>query len=170
MVALAEKKTWLALVAMATAATTGLLLLHGSHAASQTQARKVSACSLLTMEEVKQFAPWPPQLDQFKPQEDVMANGSGCSYPSVYIQVMSMPESGWKRWLDGLKDETLEPVSGIGDEAFIRDNKKRFAELCAKVGGQVITVQYDLDENQGETTQSAKPRVIALAKALAAKL
>jgi hypothetical protein len=96
--------------------------------------------------------------------------GSGCSYPSVYIQVMSMPESGWKRWLDGLKDETLEPVSGIGDEAFIRDNKKRFAELCAKVGGQVITVQYDLDENQGETTQSAKPRVIALAKALAAKL
>jgi hypothetical protein len=168
MVPLAER-SWLALVAAATAATAGLSL-HDARAATGAQTQKVSACSLLTTAEVKQFAPWAPHLDQLKPQEDLLANGSGCSYPTVYIQVMSMSESGWKRWLDGLKNETMEPVSGVGDEAYIRDNRKMFAELCAKVGAQVLTVQYSLNEDQGETTQSARPRVIALAKALAAKL
>jgi len=161
------ERFWLALVAVATATSVGLLFQH-AHAATQVQ--KVSACSLLTKEEVKKFAPWPPHVDQTPIQEDALANGSGCNYPSVYIQVMSMSQDGWKRWLDGLKNKTMEPVAGVGDEAYMRDNNKRFAELCAKVGANVLTVQYNLKEEDGETTQAVKPRVIALSKALAEKL
>jgi hypothetical protein len=142
-----------------------------AHAATGAQLQKVSACSLLTKEEVKKFAPWAPHLDQFEPEEEALANGSACNYPRVYIQVMSMSESGWKRWLDSFrKNETLEPVAGVGDEAYLRDNGRRFAELCAKVGTHVLTVQYSLNDHQGETTQAAKPQVVALSQALAAKL
>ena len=163
------KRLLLSVIAVSAVAPTTLLLAP-AHAASSAQDQKVNACSLLSTEEVKKYAPWPPMLDQFKPEEETLANGSACNYPSVYIQVMSMSESGWKRWLDTLKSSPVEPVAAVGDEAYIRDNKGRFAELVTKVGTQVLTIQYSLKEQEGETTQAVKPRLIALAKALTAKL
>src|SRR5262245_14904234 len=136
-------------------------------ARADAQVQKISACSLLTREEVKEVVPWPPLLDQLESEEDVLPNGSGCNYPNTYIQVLSA--SAWESFVDVFgKDATSEPVAGIGDEAYIRDNQHMWAELCAKVGTHVLTIQHDL--NDGETTQAAKPRVIALAKLAAARL
>ena len=133
------------------------------------QAQRVDACSLLTREEVKKLAPWPDFLDQMWVKEERSAGGASCNYPSVYIQIMPMPESGWTRWLEGFKKGSpLEPIADVGDEAYLRDNRGHSAELLSKVGTRAFTVQLSL--NGAQTTQSVKPNVVALGKALAAKL
>jgi hypothetical protein len=128
------------------------------------------ACSLLTRAEVRQHIQWSDQMERIFPQaeEDRFANGSGCEYPSVRLQIMSTSADGWKRWVETSKNATVERVAGIGDEAYIRDNKGLFAELYAKSGSHLISLQKNL--GNGETTQTSKPQLIALAKALAAKL
>ena len=128
------------------------------------------ACSVLTRAEVRKHVPWSDQMERIFPQaeEDQFANGSGCEYPSIRVQVMSTSPDHWKRWLDASKNPTVERVAGVGDEAYIRDNKGMFAELYAKSGSRLLSLQKNL--KSGETTQSSKPELIALAKALAAKL
>jgi hypothetical protein len=157
-----------AVIAVATVASG--LFLQRVHGATPAPAQKVGACSLLTVDEVKKFAHWAPHLDQLKPQEESLANGSACNYPTVYIQVMSMTPDRWKGWVNGLKNPTLEPVPNVGDEAYIRDNNRLFTEFCARAGTNVLTVQYSLNDVKGETTQAVKPRIIELGKALVAKL
>ena len=156
------EKLLLAVVAVIVAVPVGMLTQPAN------AAENVSACSLLTREEAKKLAPWPALFDQIKTQEDTLANGSGCAYPNVQIQVMSMSQDAWKRWVAAFKNATLESVAGIGEEGYFRDNQQMWAEVIAKVGTQVVTIQ--LSPNAGETPQAAKPRAIALAKALAAKL
>ena len=128
------------------------------------------ACSVLTRAEVRKVMPWSDQMEKIFPreEEDQFANGSGCEYPSVRVQIMSTSPDQWKRWLEASKNPTVERVAGIGEEAYIRDNKGMFAELYAKSGSRLISLQKNL--KAGETTQASKPELIALAKALAAKL
>jgi hypothetical protein len=128
------------------------------------------ACSVLTRAEVRTHVPWPDQMERIFPQEeeDQFANGSGCEYPSVRVQVMATSPDQWRRWVDAAKNPTVERVAGIGEEAYIRDNKGMFAELYAKSGSRLVSLQKSL--KAGETTQASKPELIALAKALAAKL
>jgi hypothetical protein len=128
------------------------------------------ACSLLTRAEVRKLVSWADQMEKIFPneEEDQFANGSGCEYPSIRVQVMSTSPDHFKRWIDASKNPTLERIAGLGDEAYIRDNKGMFAELFAKNGSHLVSLQKHL--NAGETTQSTKPQLIALAKALLAKL
>src|SRR5262245_12283048 len=117
-------------------------------AAAGAPAQKISACSLLTREEVKSLSPWPPLLDPLETQEDSLQNGTACTYPNVHIQVLSMSQDQWKRWINSFKNPSLEAVSGVGDEAYLRDNRQMWAELCAKVGPQVLTIQMDLKDGE----------------------
>ncbi|HKU17463.1 MAG TPA: hypothetical protein VJQ52_23925 [Steroidobacteraceae bacterium] len=128
------------------------------------------ACSVLTRAEVRKFVPWSDQIEGIFPQaeEDQFPNGSGCEYPSVRVQVMSTSPEQWKRWVETSKNPTVERIAGVGEEAYIRDNQGRFAELYAKSGSRLVSLQKNL--NNGETTQASKPQLIALAKAVLAKL
>jgi hypothetical protein len=131
------------------------------------QEQRVSACSLLPRAEVRKILPWPDLLDQFKDEEEpIGATGSGCSFPSVYVQILSYGPT----FLKSLRDqgEKLEPAPGVGDDAYLRDNKGRWAELYAKVGDRILTLQAGIPP--GKKADDLKPALVALGKAYAAKL
>ena len=60
----------------------------------------------------------------------------------------------------------LETISGVGDEAYFRNDKNRNAELYARVGKHLLTVQAPA----GGKIDAVKPGVVSLAKALVATL
>ena len=131
------------------------------------QGQRISACSVLPRAEVRKILPWPDLLDQFKDEEEAIgATGSGCSFPSVYVQILPYGPT----FLKALRDqgEKLEPAPGVGDDAYVRDNKGRWAELYAKVGDRILTLQAGIPP--GKKADGMKPALIALGKAYAAKL
>jgi hypothetical protein len=135
----------------------------GQTAGSQYQVVKV--CSLLPVAEVKKLAPWEPMFDQMKIEEEGFGNGSSCNYPTATVQVMQFRQGT----IDALaKDAKLESVAGVGDAAWLRNNRNEYAELLARVGPHLLTVQLSID--RGKTFDIAKPAVLGLGKAFAAKL
>lgn len=125
-------------MALLTVASVGTTLFTLSAATAQPDV--VHACTVLSKAEVKKIVPWQDFLDQMPLQEDPIAGGTGCSFPSAYVQVMTKDAAGWKRFLN------------------------------AKVGAYVITIQRTLDAMQGITMDEAKPGVIELGKAYVDKL
>ena len=146
----------------------GALPVAATTAARQAGApyQPVKVCSLLSLAEVKKLAPWPPHLDSFaKAEEEAIPQGSSCNYPTLDVQVMSFRQSA----IDSLKKtDKLEPVPGIGDEAYLRNNKDLYGELFARVGPHLLTVQFNIPT--GQTFETSKPTVIGLGKAFAARL
>ena len=126
--------------------------------------QKVAVCKLLPTAEVKKHLPWRPQLDQFPPEEEAIGTlGSSCNYPSVMIQVLP----GAQRMIEEAKKKGgLEPVSGIGEEAWFHNNLNRYAELYVKSGKYVVTLQSNWDGKD----PAVKSGTLSLAKALLAKL
>jgi len=127
----------------------------------------VNACSLLPLAEVKKLAPWQPHLDPYAKGEEAALGsyGSSCEYPTVGIQVMAFNRST----IDALrKAGPIESVGGVGDEAYVRNNRGHFAELVARVGPHLLTVQLSIDSNK--PFEATKPSLIAIGKAFAAKL
>jgi hypothetical protein len=127
----------------------------------------VKACSLLPLAEVKKLAPWPPQMDPYaKAEEEALGSyGSSCEYPTVGVQVMSFNRAT----VDALRKEgRIESVAGVGDEAYVRNNRDNFAELIARVGPHLLTVQLSID--RPKTFDAARPSLIELGKAFAARL
>ena len=127
----------------------------------------VEVCALVPLADVKKLAPWPPHIDPYAKAEEeaIGSTGSSCNYPTAHVQVMAFSQ----RMLDAArKAGKLEPVQGVGDEAWIRNNRDLFAELYARVGPHLLTVQTDIGTNK--TFDSEKPTLVALAKAFVAKL
>lgn len=124
----------------------------------------VRACSLLPKEEVKRHVPWEAMFDFMEPEENAIGDaGSSCSYPTVEIQVL--PSSS--RIIDIARQRGgLEGVSGIGDEAYFHNNADEYAEVFARAGGYIVTVQADAEDG----IESIKPRALSLARALVASL
>jgi hypothetical protein len=58
-------------------------------------------------------------------------------------------------------------VPGVGDKAFFRDNKGRWAELALVAGGRMITVQIDVPA--GKKAESIQSNTVAVAKAVLAQ-
>ena len=131
-----------------------------------TTSPRLSACSLLSKEEVKKHLPWRAALDQLKVEEDpIGASGSGCSFPTVYVQVMPFSPN----FLEAARKRGgLEAVAGVGDEAYFHNNRDRYAELFVRVGKNMVTLQGNVPHDG--TIDATKPKVIALGKAYAAKL
>lgn len=131
------------------------------------QYKAVKVCPLVSLAEVKKFAPWPAHMDAIaKAEEESMgAQGSACNYPNVRAQVLEFHQ----QTLDSTrKTSKLEPVAGVGDEAYVRNNKDRYAELIARVGAHMLTVQMAI--NDPKTFDTTKPDLIGLSKVFAAKL
>jgi hypothetical protein len=134
--------------------------------ASLSAAPAPGACSLLRKDEMKKFSS-NQFFDQFPPEEEKAGNGSGCNYAGVYIQIDPFPFST----IDTMRRQpgrTFEAAPGIGDAAFASNNKGEYAELFAKIGQRVFTIQMDVGPN--ETYASVKPRLLALAAVMAARL
>ena len=125
----------------------------------------VKACSLLTKAEVRKHLPWRDVLDQFPVEEEpIGTTGSSCNYPSVFIQVMPGSPNALAPFQ---KAGATEPVAGVGDEAYFRNNKNNYAEVAARVGKYLLTVQANADAKSMDTVKAG---AVSLAKALAAKL
>ncbi len=124
-------------------------------------ASKIKVCSLLTKEEVKKHLPWNALVDKMAPEEEAVGTtGSSCTYPTVRIQVLGKGKPGPP------SPTGYAPVSGLGEEAYFRNNRNRYAELLVRVGNYTLTLQADADGN----IETVKPRVVSLAQALIAKL
>jgi hypothetical protein len=154
----------LAVVLVVGAGTAGVVTAtHGQGGGAQYQVVKV--CSLLPVAEVKKLAPWEPMFDQMKVEEEGFGGGSSCNYPTATVQVMQFRQGT----IDALaKGATLEPVAGVGDAAWLRNNRNMFAELLAKVGPHLLTVQLNIDRDK--TFDTSKPTLLGLGKAFAAAL
>jgi hypothetical protein len=152
------------LVAFAVMAAGRTGVVAQSRAGSADAAAGIKVCALLSKDEVKAFVPWIPALDQMPIREEAIPpNGSSCNYPSVDIQVL--PSTS--RLLQIAKQGGgLEPLAGIGDEAYFHNNANRYAEVYVRTGRYIVTVQA----SGSGTIDALKPGAVGLAKALAAKL
>jgi hypothetical protein len=113
---------------------------------------------------VKEHLPWISILDNIPIEEDAIgASGSGCNYPSVYIQVLPFSQSTMDRIR---QQDELETISGVGDEAYLRNNADEYAELYVRVGAQMLTLQANMDGD----IEAVKPGVLNLARVLVDKL
>ena len=134
----------------------------------------IRACALLPASEVKKLAALPDPLNLYAtmpPDEEPVGKGSSCNYPNLHVQIDPFD---WAT-IDSMRlknSAQFEAVPDIGDAAFLRANKPapslEFAELYARVGSHVLTIQMDVPD--GKSTASVKPGLVALAKAYAAKL
>lgn len=125
---------------------------------------RVQVCSLVAKAEVKKHLPWMDALDQMPvADEPVGATGSACEFPTVRVQVLAYTPN----FIEAMKKSgPLEPISGVGDEAWFHNNKNRYAELTVKVGPRLLTLQANADDG----IDLVKPKVISLAKVYVAKL
>jgi hypothetical protein len=126
--------------------------------------QRVQVCTLVPKEEVKKHLPWNDMLDRMPVEETpIGADGSSCEFPTVGVQVLRFSQS----FIDGArKSAPLEAISGLGDEAYFRNNQNRWAEVLVKVGPRLLTLQASIDGQ----IEAVKPRVIELAKVYVAKL
>ena len=107
------------------------------------------------------------KLDAFaKAEEEALGTyGSACEYPTVRVQVMAYRQ----QTMDTLrKDGKLQAVGGVGDEAYVRNNGNRFAELYARAGPHLLTLQLGIDARS--SFETAKPSLVELARAFIARL
>ncbi len=100
------------------------------------------------------------------PEEEALGTyGSSCNYPGVLVQVIPFVQTT----IDAARKRgRLEAVADVGDEAYLYENPAGYAELYVKVGSRLLTLQRDI--GLGKTVGEVRPGVIALAKALVAKL
>jgi hypothetical protein len=129
-----------------------------------TPSAPVRACSLLPKEEVKRHVPWEATFDFMEPEENAISDsGSSCRYPTVVIQVF--PSSS--QIIENARQRGgLEPLSGIGDEAYFRAFGEVVVEVSVRAGRYIVTVQADVDDG----IDSSKTRAVNLARALVASL
>lgn len=126
----------------------------------------VKVCPLVSKEEVKKHIPWQDFLDGLPIDEEAIGTtGSSCNFPTVHVQVMRYHPSTIE---SARKMGNLETIAGIGDEAYFRNNRDRYAELLVKVGSRMLTLQGSVP--QDGSIASVKPGVLSLAKVYVAKL
>jgi len=145
----------------------GLVALLAAKAIPTHAAPAPGACAVMTKAEVKPFIT-NIMFDRLPAEEQKEGGGSTCNYAGVYIQLDVIALAS----LDNMRrqpGQTFEAVPGIGDAAYVRDNRGNFAELFAKVGQQSFTLQMDINAPQ-ENFAQVRPRLIGLGKAFAAKL
>ncbi len=130
------------------------------------QAAPASACALLTKDVLAAHTPAPPAsfklMISVPPQEDKVPAGTMCSFGGVTLRVGMNPVDFEPNF------GKLTPLAGVGDKAYFRANRNRFAELAVLSGKHVITLQMDVPD--GKTPADIQPNVVALAKAILAKM
>ena len=151
-------------VLMAVAAFDLPMIAQKPSTAAPTGAR-LNACTILSRDEVKKIFPWSPEADREKETEQAVGGGSLCLYPSVHFLVDQYSAAR----IDSVrKHGPLIAVPGIGDEAFFQQKGKYWAELYVKAGDRMVHIEKDIPADG--TFESVKPSMVALGKALVAKL
>jgi hypothetical protein len=147
-----------------TSALAALLAVFAVPAAVLAQARPTAVCPLVPKEEVKKHFPWMSALDQMPVEEEAIGtNGSSCNYPTVLVQLL--PWSS--HTVETLKKSgSVETAAGVGDAAWLRNNRGEYAEIFVKVGDRLLTLQASIDGDFNES----KPKLVALAKEYVGKL
>ena len=127
----------------------------------------ISACSLLSKEIVEKFLQNKAALAYMKPEEQALgAKGSTCEWGTIGLQVdpFARPDEIRK----SLAKEGWEAVTGLGDAAYFRNNRDRYAELIVWTGAHHFTIQMGI--NTGRTAASTKPDTIAVANSIIPRL
>jgi len=138
-------------------------LVIGPLVASQTQS-KVNVCSLLPKAEVKKLIGANDGFDRVEPTEVPTKTGSSCRYADLLVMVNEGDFDGVRK-----NARQFESLSGVGQEAYLFNNPAGGVELFASVGpGRQMTLSRRVDA--ASTAAATRPGVIALAKALVAKL
>ncbi len=119
----------------------------------------------MTKAEVKPFST-NRLFDQFPAKEMQEGRGSSCSYAGVYIQLDVIPFATIENMSRDQK-QRIEAVRGVGDAAYVRNNRDDYAELYVRVGQRTLTIQLDIGPQ--ETFASVRPRLLQLGTAMAAK-
>jgi len=142
------------------------------HNAAAAGKSRISACALLTDDLVAKYDTTPPHLrqseilKQFKfTEEPIGLNGSYCDNGQIGLQVNPFARANELRKSPG-KD--WQPLSGVGDTAFFRNNKDQYAELMVWTGPHHFTIQLSVPA--GGKADSIKPNVIGLANGIIPKL
>lgn len=128
----------------------------------------VRACSLLTRDLVMKVSPESDTKFLFvvpAQEESLGGAGSACEYGAIHLQI-DPPFT-----FEGIRKtyaKELTAVPNVGDGAYFRDNRGNYAELFARVGRRLFTIQMSIPT--GRTADSVKPNVVALANAIVPKL
>jgi hypothetical protein len=121
------------------------------------------ACSLLTRDLVAPFAENTRVLDLFSPEEETLGtSGSACEWGTVRLQLYS---GGGK---PPVSTKGLQPIAGVGQGGYFRNNREQYAELLAWTATHNFTLQVSVPT--GKTAEALKPAVLKLANAIIAKL
>lgn len=148
------------------------------------------ACTVLTAEEIRNITGFPGYRSPSPgdPAGEGAGGGASCQFEGVgptvdakgnpvdlkgpllsIVLIEGKNYSHTKPVGNGCKKE---PVPGVGDEAYFEDCptwiSSRTAPLYVKVGNKDLILQIDIDKP--DTQASMRPKLIALAKAAAAKL
>jgi hypothetical protein len=130
-------------------------------------AAPTSACALLTKDVLQAHTPAAPEIfkvmTSVPPQEDKVGVGTACSFGGVTLQVDVFAPATFEKTFS-----QFTPLSGVGDKAYFRANRDRYAELGVLSGKRVITLQ--MSAPNGKTPADVQPNVVALAKAILAKM
>ena len=131
----------------------------------------IRACSVLPKEEVRTILGVDPKTFNLVPlQEDSLpGGGSACEYMGAGIQIDPFPVARLAE-MHKTSGQTWTPIAGLGESAYYNDRTKQspYAELYAASRNHVVTVQMSVD--RPDTAESVRPKAVALAKALLAKL
>lgn len=123
------------------------------------------ACTILTRAEVKKHMPWPDMMDSLEETEEPWGTGTYCSYPGVTIWLgrysASVIESARKLG-------PLTPAPDVAPEAFFHAQGRSEAGLYIRLGDRLAHIETPL--GFVETLDSVQPKLVALGKALVAKL
>jgi hypothetical protein len=124
----------------------------------------VRACAVLTRDMVAPFTANKQVLDLIPPEEEALGtSGTACEYGAVRLQLF--PGRGGKRTFSA---RDLQPISGVGEGGYFRNNGNQYAELMIWTGKHSLDLQVSVPS--GRTAEAIRPDVVALAKAILVKL
>ena len=127
----------------------------------------IRACEVLTRDIVAKFDTGNPKMRDLIPraEEAIGSHGSMCDDGSILVQIDPFLNSDSYR---KSPPKDWQAVSGVGDTAYFRNNRDRYAELMVWTRGHHFTIQLSVPD--GRTAEAVKPNTIGIATAIIAKL
>jgi len=137
------------------------LCVFGGPVAGQAPA-KTNLCTLLPKAEVKALLGATDAFDKVEPRAEESTNGLSCRYADLLVMVHDGPFT---------PPPNAESIPGLGKEAFLLSSAtgvELFANLGTYAGYSKLAISRRLEA--GGTTAAGRSGVIAVAKALIAKI
>jgi hypothetical protein len=150
------------------------------------------ACTVLTVAEIRSLTGFPGYRSPSPPPDDSAGQGAGgsasCQFESTgptvdargnpvilkgpLLSIVLTEGKDYTRTAKAAAGCKRDPVAGVGDLAYFEicpnEIRSRTPPLYVKAGNKDLIVQMDIDK--AETDASTRPKVVAVAKAAAAKL